>query len=90
MIPPDQQKRVGEQWHMKKEFNVAHLLTTGVVVVSGILYIGNLDKQITSNSQEIIHLKQIRNEDKKRIEKRLDSIDKKLDTLLSSGIHFNK
>ncbi|USD31067.1 hypothetical protein J8Z24_18195 [Pseudoalteromonas sp. SCSIO 43201] len=70
---------------MKKEFNLAHIITTVTLLVSGILYLGDLDKRISTNSQELTHLKQMRNEDQKRIEKRLDSIDKKLDMLLSSN-----
>ncbi|MCF2910084.1 MULTISPECIES: hypothetical protein [Pseudoalteromonas] len=73
-----------DQWQMKKELNLAHILTTIALVVSGILYLNDLDKRITTNSQELAHLKQIRKEDQKRIEKRLDSIDKKLDALLSA------
>ncbi|MCG7536511.1 hypothetical protein [Pseudoalteromonas sp. OOF1S-7] len=73
-----------EQWQMKKELNLAHILTTIALLVSGILYLNDLDKRITTNSQELAHLKQIRKEDQKRIEKRLDSIDKKLDALLSA------
>nr|WP_211091556.1 MULTISPECIES: hypothetical protein [Pseudoalteromonas] len=69
---------------MKKELNLAHILTTIVLLVSSIIYLGDLDKRITTNSQALDHLKQIRKEDQKRIEKRLDSIDKKLDTLLSA------
>ena len=76
--------RQPENWQMKKELNLAHILTTIALVVSGILYLNDLDKRITSNSQELAHLKQIRIEDQKRIEKRLDSIDKKLDALLSA------
>ncbi|TMN89485.1 hypothetical protein CWB73_01015 [Pseudoalteromonas phenolica] len=76
--------RQPENWQMKKELNLAHILTTIALVVSGILYLNDLDKRITSNYQELTHLKQIRNEDQKRIEKRLDSIDKKLDALLSA------
>ncbi|MBD1582487.1 hypothetical protein HG263_03090 [Pseudoalteromonas sp. JBTF-M23] len=75
-----------EHWQMKKELNLAHIITTVTLLVSGILYLGDLDKRITTNSQELNHLKQIRNEDQKRIEKRLDSIDKKLDTLLGSNL----
>lgn len=71
---------------MKKELNLAHIITTVTLLVSGILYLGDLDKRITTNSQALNHLKQIRNEDQKRIEKRLDSIDKKLDTLLGSNL----
>nr|WP_063360425.1 hypothetical protein [Pseudoalteromonas luteoviolacea] len=69
---------------MKKELSLAHILTTIALVVSSILYLSDLDKRITTNSQELAHLKQIRKEDQKRIEKRLDSIDKKLDALLSA------
>jgi len=72
-----------EHWHLKKELNLAHIITTVTLLVTGILYLSGLDKRINTNSQEIQHMKQIRNEDQKRIEKRLDSIDKKLDTLLS-------
>ncbi|WMN59258.1 hypothetical protein NI389_13720 [Pseudoalteromonas xiamenensis] len=72
-----------EQWQMKKELNLAHVLTTLALLVSGILYINDLDKRIITNTQELNHIKQIRNEDQKRIEKRLDSIEKKLDALLS-------
>ncbi|CAH9054882.1 hypothetical protein PSECIP111951_01129 [Pseudoalteromonas holothuriae] len=75
-----------EHWQMKKELNLAHIITTVTLLVSGILYLGDLDKRITTNSQALNHLKQIRNEDQKRIEKRLDSIDKKLDTLLGSNL----
>ncbi|KAF7770061.1 hypothetical protein CWB96_01805 [Pseudoalteromonas citrea] len=78
-----------EQWQMKKELNLAHIITTVTLLVSGILYLSDLDKRITTNTQELSHLKQIRNEDQKRIEKRLDSIDKKLDTLLSSKARAN-
>lgn len=73
-----------DQWQMKKELNLAHILTTIALLVSGILYINDLDKRIITNTQELNHIKQIRNEDQKRIEKRLDSIDKKLDALLSA------
>ncbi|MDK1287398.1 hypothetical protein [Pseudoalteromonas umbrosa] len=76
--------RQPENWQMKKELSLAHILTTIALVVSSILYLSDLDKRITSNSQELAHLKQIRKEDQKRIEKRLDSIDKKLDALLSA------
>ncbi|TMP35507.1 hypothetical protein [Pseudoalteromonas rubra] len=78
-----------DQWQMKKELNLAHILTTIALLVSGILYLNDLDKRITTNSQELAHLKQIRKEDQKRIEKRLDSIDKKLDALLSAKRNDN-
>lgn len=71
-------------WHMKKEINVAHIITTVALVVSGLWVLSDMDKRIAVNSQSISHVQAQRNEDQKRIEKRLDSIDKKLDTLIQS------
>lgn len=43
-----------------------------------------MDKRIAVNTQSILHVQAQRVEDQKRIEKRLDSIDKNLDELLKS------
>mgnify|MGYP005989071247 CR=1 FL=1 len=72
-----------ETWHMKKEVNVAHVITTVAMVVSCFWFFSDLDKRIASNSSEINHIKEQRAEDQKRIEKRLDSMDRKLDRLLA-------
>lgn len=48
------------QWHMKKEVNLAHVITTVALVVSGFWYFSDLDKRIASNAQEIEHVKQLR------------------------------
>lgn len=71
-----------ETWHMKKEVNVAHVITTVAMVVSCFWFFSDLDKRIATNSTEISHIKTQRAEDQKRIEKRLDSMDRKLDRLL--------
>ena len=69
-------------WHMKKEINVAHIITTVALMVSGLWVLSDMDKRIAVNTQSINHVQVQRKEDQQRIEKRLDSIDKKLDTLL--------
>lgn len=71
-----------ENWHLKKEVNVAHVITTVAMVVSCFWFFSDLDKRITTNQTEITHVKQLRTEDQKRIEKRLDSMDAKLDRIL--------
>ena len=72
------------QWHMKKEFNLAHIITTVALFFSGMLYLGNLDKRIATNEQSIQYVQTLRTEDQKRVEKHLDSINKKLDRLLEN------
>jgi len=71
-----------EHWHMKKEVNVAHVITTVAMVVSCFWFFSDLDKRIASNTTEIEHIKTQRTEDQRRIEKSLDSINKKLDRIL--------
>jgi len=69
-------------WHLKKEVNIAHVLTTLIVIVSGFWFFADLDKRIDTNAQELKHVKLMRAESQKMFEKRLDSMDAKLDKLL--------
>ena len=78
----EQQNIPPETWHMKKEINVAHVITTVALAVSCLWFFSDLDKRIATNATEITHIKEQRAEDQKRIEKRLDSMDRKLDRLL--------
>lgn len=71
-----------EQWHMKKEINIAHIISTVVLLVSGLWYLNGLDKRISANTQSIEYVQSLRDEDQRRVEKQLDSINKKLDRLL--------
>jgi hypothetical protein len=73
-----------EQWHMKKEFNLVHVIMTLSFFVSGSLFLGDLDKRISANEQSIIYVQTLRTEDQKRLEKNLDGINEKLDRLLEN------
>lgn len=73
-----------EQWHMKREINLVHIITTVTVLVSGLWYVSDLDKRIAANAQAIEYVQSQRSEDQKRVEKHLDSINKKLDRLLEN------
>jgi hypothetical protein len=71
-----------EQWHMKKEINIAHIISTVVLLVSGLWYLNGLDKRISANTQSIEYVQSLGDGDQRRVEKQLDSINKKLDRLL--------
>lgn len=60
------------------------LVTTVVSLISGVWKLSNMDKRIDLNTQDIGHVKQLRVEDSTRLEKRLDTMDKKLDRLLEN------
>lgn len=74
-----------EQWHMKKEINVAHIFTTVTFLVFGLLYLSDMDKRISANEITITHIEKQRSEDVARTQKQLEKIDKKLDQLIESN-----
>lgn len=71
-----------QKFHLEKSISVGHILTTLVIAVSAVTYFNGFDKRISAAEQEIEFLKAQRIEDARRIEKRLDSIDAKLDKLI--------
>ena len=88
--------RRDESWHLKKEINIAHFLTTIIIAVSAISYLNGFDKRIQTNALNIMHNKEqqdrelirsekIRKEDQYRIQKSLDGINKKLDKIISAN-----
>nr|WP_136252864.1 hypothetical protein [Ningiella ruwaisensis] len=74
-----------KDWHIEKSVSVGHILTTIIIVVGGFTYFSEQDKLISANAQSIEFLKAQRAEDLRRIEKRLDLIDSKLDKLISNA-----
>lgn len=74
-----------QKFHLEKSISVGHILTTVVILVGAITYFNDFDKRISATEQEIEFIKTQRVEDSRRIEKRLDSIDAKLDRILEGS-----
>lgn len=72
-----------EQWHLKREVNITHIVATMGLVISAFMYSSALDKRIQANEQDIVYLKFQRAEDIERTEKQFDTINAKLDEVLS-------
>ena len=72
-----------DEWHLKKEVNITHLIATFGFIISAFVYSSTLDKRIQMNEQDISFIKSQRLEDVKRSEKQFDTIDRKLDELLT-------
>ena len=73
------------KFHIEKSISVGHIITTLVLLIGGIQYLSNFDKRIAAAEQDIEFLQQQRIEDARRIEKRLDRIDEKLDRILQGN-----
>lgn len=72
-------------WHLKKEVNLTHIISTAIVTISGFWFVSGIDKRVDLNSVEIVHVKKIREEDKSRSIKEFDKINLKLDRLLEKN-----
>lgn len=73
-----------KDWHIEKSVSVGHLLTTVVIIIGMLTYFGEQDKRISSNELSIEFMKSQRAEDLRRIEKRLDTIDDKLNQIINA------
>ena len=93
--------RRDESWHLKKEINIAHFLTTIVIAISAISFLNGLDKRIETNSMNISYNKEqqarellrsdkIRKEDQDRLQRSLDGINRKLDGIDSMSNKLDK
>tara|TARA_R110001583_G_scaffold21308_3_gene80862 strand:+ start:16799 stop:17059 length:261 start_codon:yes stop_codon:yes gene_type:complete len=78
------------QWHMKKEINLAHVIVTVSMVITMMWFFADLDKRVDGNTRDIVHSKLQRAEDQKRtrednsrLYKQLDNLNKKIDRLLA-------
>lgn len=81
-----------ERWHIKREFQLGHLITTLVMAASVIMYIGKMEQRIALVEQSVqIQRERDDRQDKAiaealgAIEKRLGKLDDKLDRALEAG-----
>ncbi len=83
-----------DTWHIEKTLNVGHILTTLTMAVGALWFISDMQQSISENRQTIAHIQERhkidmarvdsqREEDIRRVEKRLDKIDSKIDRLLT-------
>lgn len=81
-------------WHLDKKLNIGHIITTVSLALVAFSYINAIDKKIDANTMnikankeqhtmDIKRFSEQRKEDVQRVEKRLDTINIKLDRLLS-------
>lgn len=68
--------RRNEQWHLKREINVAHLLTTGAAIVSVAVFLANQDKRLALVEAAVSRQEQERVETKADMKEIKDDIKK--------------
>ena len=74
-------KQQDESWHLSKTVNISHLATTVVLVVGMVSYIGDIEKAVAIQQNEITNIKAKMTEHKSSYDEMFTRIDKKLDRL---------
>jgi hypothetical protein len=69
-------------WHLKKEIQLGHVITTLSVIVSVIWYAGKLEQRIALTEQQVTQIVSSQKDREAMLVQRLDKIEAKLDRLI--------
>ena len=72
------QNDTGERWHLKKEIQLGHLITTATVAVAAIMYINKIDQRVTVVEVQVA----AQRESSVVLRAQLEKINDKLDRLI--------
>lgn len=83
-----------EHWHLDKRLNVGHLMTTIAMVIAMFLYVGDIEKEVIKNRENIQHIQEIQKIQNEKASLQIksvivsvDKIDAKIDKLIER--HLN-
>ncbi len=77
-------------WHLSKTVSISHIVTTAIVVVSAVMYLGDIERNVSINSTEIENIKDSRDRNRARYDNMFERIDDKLDKLFEYITEQNK
>ena len=72
------QNDTGDRWHLKKEIQLGHLITTATVAVAAIMYINKIDQRVTVVEVQVASQR----ESSVVLRAQLEKINDKLDRLI--------
>jgi len=67
-----------ERWHLKKEIQLGHLITTFVVAISAVLYINKIEQRLSVVETQVL----AQRESAALLRQQLERMDAKLDRLI--------
>jgi len=83
-----------EHWHLDKKVNLSHMVTTMILLVSGVVYVGDIDTKVEKQGIQIESLQekvqQQRDDTKQMFDQLRDDmkgIDQKLDRLIDRELN---
>ncbi len=70
-----------ESWHLSKTVNISHLVTTVVLVVGMVSYIGDIERDVAVQKVEILNIKKKMDKQISTYDSLFERIDRKLDKM---------
>lgn len=70
-----------ESWHLSKTVNISHLVTTVVLVVGMVSYIGDIERDVAIQKVEILNIKKKMDKQISTYDSLFERIDRKLDKM---------
>ena len=84
-------------WHLSRSISIGHIVTTALVIISAVVYLGDIEEKVAINTSNIAHnasviedAKDSNHEMFKRIDDNINSIDTKIDNLYKLLLDWNK
>lgn len=65
-----------EGWHLKKEIQLGHLITTITVAVSAVIYINKIEQRVAVVESQVIYQKETADVLRNQLEKINDKLDR--------------
>ena len=69
-------KQEPEGWHLKKEIQLGHLITTITVAVSAVIYINKIEQRVAVVESQVIYQKETVDVLRNQLEKINDKLDR--------------
>lgn len=70
-----------ENWHISKSISIGHLMTTCAIIISVIVYVANVERNVDVNTIKIQNNKELITTNDKNIIITINRIDKRLETI---------
>ena len=68
-------------WHLSKSVSIGHIVTTALVLLSIVVYLGDIERNVSVNTVEIDNIKDSRDRNRARYDTMFERIEDKLDRL---------
>ena len=73
--------KVDNNWHLSKSVSIGHIVTTALVLLSIVVYLGDIERNVSVNTVEIDNIKDSRDRNRARYDTMFERIEDKLDRL---------